>query len=122
METATGKVRAMVNLRRNEEGNYIDAYNYALKDATEPGSTFKTVSLLAAMDDGFIDENTKINIGGILGLYSQKITDSHAGGTYDISDILAQSSNIGAAKSSHSIMQISQMFFKTSKRWKLLKN
>ena len=74
METATGKVRAMVNLRRNEEGNYIDAYNYALKDATEPGSTFKTVSLLAAMDDGFIDENTKINIGGISWTYySQKL-------------------------------------------------
>ena len=53
METATGKIRAMVNLSKNKEGKYVDAYNYALRDATEPGSTFKVVSLLAAMDDGF---------------------------------------------------------------------
>ncbi len=121
METATGKVRAMVNLRRNEEGNYIDAYNYALKDATEPGSTFKTVSLLAAMDDGFIDENTKINIGGISWTYfSQRITDSHAGGTYDISDILAQSSNIGAAKIiTQHYADKPDVFLKHLKRWKL---
>lgn len=59
METETGKVRAMVNLRRTEPGIYVDAYNYAIKDATEPGSIWKTVTLLAAMDDGFVDENTK---------------------------------------------------------------
>ena len=51
------------------------------------------------MDDGFVDENTKINIGGIEWTYAgQRITDSHSGGVYDISDIMAQSSNIGAAK------------------------
>ena len=121
METATGKVRAMVNLRRNEEGNYIDAYNYALKDATEPGSTFKTVSLLAAMDDGFIDENTKINIGGIKWVYGgQVINDSHPGGTYDIIDILAQSSNIGAAKIiTQHYADKPDVFLKHLKRWKL---
>ncbi len=53
MEVATGKVRAMVNLRKIEPRIYEDAYNYALKDNIEPGSTFKTISLLAAMDDGF---------------------------------------------------------------------
>lgn len=121
METETGKVRAMVNLRRDEDGNYVDAYNYALKDATEPGSTFKTVSLLAAMDDGFIDENTKINIGGISWTYyNQKITDSHPGGTYDISDILAQSSNIGAAKIiTKNYADKPDVFMNHLKRWKL---
>jgi cell division protein FtsI (penicillin-binding protein 3) len=33
METETGKIRAMVNLRRTEMGIYVDAYNYAIKDA-----------------------------------------------------------------------------------------
>jgi cell division protein FtsI (penicillin-binding protein 3) len=121
METQTGKVRAMVNLRRTEPGMYVDAYNYALKDAIEPGSTFKTVSLLAAMDDGFINENTKINVGGISWEYGgQKITDSHAGGTYDLSDILAQSSNIGAAKIiTTNYGSKPEVFINHLKRWKM---
>lgn len=99
METKTGKVRAMVNLRKNEEGQYVDAYNYALKDATEPGSTFKVVSLLAAMDDGFIDDKTTVNVGnGNWEYFKQRISDGHGGGTYDISDVLAKSSNVGTAK------------------------
>ncbi len=99
MEVATGKVKAMVNLRRTEPGRYVDAYNYALKDATEPGSTFKTVSLLAAMDDGFIDENTSVDVGNGIWTYAkQRISDGHGGGTYEISDVLAKSSNVGSAK------------------------
>ncbi len=101
METNTGKVRAMVNLRRTELGIYVDAYNYGLKDANEPGSTFKTVSLLAAMDDGFIDDSTRVNVGnGKWQYFEQRISDSHVkgDGNYDISDILAESSNVGAAK------------------------
>lgn len=99
MEVETGKIRAMVNLRKNEEGKYVDAYNYALKDATEPGSTFKVVSLLAAMDDGAINENTTVHINGREWNYAgQRITDSYGGSTYDISDVLAKSSNIGSAK------------------------
>ncbi len=128
METQTGKIRALVNLRKKgkddgqaktetgketetetaptskteaTEEDYIDAYNYAIKDATEPGSTFKTVSLLAAMDDGFIDENTTVNVGnGKWSYFGQPVTDSHVkgNGVYDISDVLAQSSNVGAGK------------------------
>lgn len=99
METETGKVRAMVNLKRTEPGHYVDTYNYAIKDGIEPGSTFKTVSLLAAMDDGFIDENTTVNVGNGIWTYAkQRISDGHGGGTYDISDVLAKSSNVGTAK------------------------
>lgn len=120
METQTGKIRAMVNLRKTKnseeisseksekipqeeakEEDYIDAYNYAIKDATEPGSTFKTVSLLAAMDDGFIDESTTVNVGsGKWSYFGQPVADSHVkgNGNYDISDVLAESSNVGAGK------------------------
>ena len=121
METETGKVRAMVNLRRTEPGLYVDAYNYAMKDATEPGSIWKTVTLLAAMDDGFVDENTKVNIGGIEWTYQgQRVTDSHSGGVYDISDIMAQSSNIGAAKviTAHYASN-PNILFNHLKKWKL---
>jgi cell division protein FtsI (penicillin-binding protein 3) len=99
IETNTGKVRAMVNLKRTAPGVYVDAYNYILKDGIEPGSTFKTVSLLAAMDDGFIAENTTVNVGNGTWVYGgQKISDGHGGGTYEISDVLAKSSNVGTAK------------------------
>ena len=90
MEVATGKVKAMVNLRRTEPEIYVDAYNYALKDNIEPGSTFKTISLLAAMDDGFIDENTTVNVGNGVWTYAkQRISDGHGGGSYVIADVLA---------------------------------
>ena len=121
METATGKVKAMVNLRRTEPGIYVDAYNYALKDGIEPGSTFKTVSLLAAMDDGFIAENTTVNVGnGNWNYGGQLITDDHGGGSYEISDVLAKSSNVGTAKLiTKYYAEKPQVFLDHLKRWKM---
>ncbi|KQK26993.1 peptidoglycan glycosyltransferase [Chryseobacterium aquaticum] len=121
MEVATGKVRAMVNLRKIEPGIYEDAYNYALKDNIEPGSTFKTISLLAAMDDGFIDENTTVNVGNGVWTYAkQRISDGHGGGTYEISDVLAKSSNVGTAKLiTKFYADKPQIFLDHLKRWKL---
>ncbi|MBB4807337.1 cell division protein FtsI (penicillin-binding protein 3) [Chryseobacterium defluvii] len=121
MEVATGKVRALVNLKRTEEGEYEDSYNYALKDNIEPGSTFKTISLLAAMDDGFIDENTTVNVGGGVWTYAkQRISDGHGGGTYEISDVLAKSSNVGTAKLiTKYYADKPQIFLDHLKRWKL---
>ncbi len=121
METETGKVKAMVNLRRTEPGIYVDAYNYILKDGIEPGSTFKTVSLLAAMDDGFINENTTVNVGGGVWNYAgQRISDGHGGGTYEISDVLAKSSNVGTAKLiTQYYAEKPQVFLDHLKRWKM---
>lgn len=121
MEVETGKVRAMVNLRRTEDGEYEDSYNYGLKDNIEPGSTFKTISLLAAMDDGFIDENTTVNVGNGVWVYAkQRISDGHGGGTYDISDVLAKSSNVGTAKLiTKYYADKPQIFLDHLKRWKL---
>ncbi|MCF2220893.1 PASTA domain-containing protein [Chryseobacterium sp. PS-8] len=121
MEVETGKVRAMVNLRRTDDGDYVDSYNYALKDNIEPGSTFKTISLLAAMDDGFIDENTTVNVGNGIWVYAkQRISDGHGGGTYDISDVLAKSSNVGSAKLiTKYYAEKPQIFLDHLRRWKL---
>lgn len=121
MEVETGKVRAMVNLRRTDEGDYADSYNYALKDNIEPGSTFKTISLLAAMDDGFIDENTTVDVGNGVWVYAkQRISDGHGHGVYDISDVLAKSSNVGSAKLiTKYYAEKPQIFLDHLKRWKL---
>ncbi|KQT24533.1 peptidoglycan glycosyltransferase [Chryseobacterium sp. Leaf405] len=121
MEVGTGKVRALVNLRRNDDGDYVDSYNYALKDNIEPGSTFKTISLLAAMDDGFIDENTTVDVGNGVWVYAkQRISDGHGGGVYDISDVLAKSSNVGSAKLiTKYYADKPQIFLDHLRRWKL---
>ncbi|WPO82844.1 penicillin-binding transpeptidase domain-containing protein [Chryseobacterium sp. JJR-5R] len=121
MEVETGKVRALVNLRRDEDGNFVDSYNYALKDNIEPGSTFKTISLLAAMDDGFIDENTTVDVGNGVWVYAkQRISDGHGHGIYDISDVLAKSSNVGTAKLiTKYYAEKPQIFLDHLKRWKL---
>ncbi|QOW11164.1 peptidoglycan glycosyltransferase [Kaistella flava (ex Peng et al. 2021)] len=121
MEVATGKIKAMVNLRRTEPGIYVDAYNYAIKDNIEPGSTFKTISLLAAMDDGFIDEKTTVNVGNGVWTYAkQRISDDHGGGAYEISDVLAKSSNVGTAKLiTQFYADKPQVFLDHLRRWKL---
>lgn len=54
MEVKTGKIRGMVNLEKSGD-RYIEALNYALGGAVEPGSTFKTASVLALMEDGYIN-------------------------------------------------------------------
>ncbi|KEY18098.1 penicillin-binding transpeptidase domain-containing protein [Kaistella antarctica] len=121
MEVSTGKVKAMVNLRRTEPEIYVDAYNYAIKDNIEPGSTFKTISLLAAMDDGFIDESTTVNVGNGVWTYAkQRISDGHGGGTYEISDVLAKSSNVGTAKLiTKYYSDKPEVFLDHLRRWKL---
>lgn len=121
MEVETGKVRAMVNLQRDDAGEYVDSYNYAIKDNIEPGSTFKVISLLAAMDDGFIDEKTTVNVGSGSWVYAkQRINDGHGGGVYEISDVLAKSSNVGTAKLiTQYYADKPQIFLDHLKRWKL---
>ena len=43
----------MVNLEKSN-GDYGEALNYALGAAVEPGSTFKTASILALLEDGYL--------------------------------------------------------------------
>src|ERR1035438_10472838 len=54
MEVKTGAIRAIANLSRRDSGQYVENYNYAIGAATDPGSTFKLASLMAAMEDGYI--------------------------------------------------------------------
>src|SRR5690606_14978359 len=54
MEVATGKIKAIANLGRTEDGRYAENYNYALTRA-EPGSTFKLMTLYALLEDGYVN-------------------------------------------------------------------
>ncbi|MGB0402932.1 MAG: penicillin-binding protein [Salibacteraceae bacterium] len=101
MEVKTGEIKAIANLTRGKDGVYRERYNYAVGESTEPGSTFKLASLIAAMEDGYIDLNDSIETGkGVYKFYDQKMYDSHRGGfgTITVQQVLEKSSNIGVAK------------------------
>lgn len=101
MEVETGLVKAIANLSRNSDGSYSENYNYALGESTEPGSTFKLVSLMAAIEDGYVDLNDSIDTqGGQVQFYDRIMKDSHDGGYGKISVQRAfeVSSNVGTSK------------------------
>lgn len=79
MEVATGEVRAIANFTKDTDGEYREKYNYAIAQGADPGSTFKLASYLAALDDGVIDTNTRVDVGnGTYKVPSHTIRDSHA--------------------------------------------
>ena len=102
IETSTGKVKAIANLGRTEVGTYYEKLNYAVGEAHEPGSTFKLISMIAALEDKVIDENTLIKTGdGELTFYGKyKVRDSKKGGygTISAGKVLEVSSNTGIVK------------------------
>ena len=98
MEVETGDIKAIANLRRNKNGTYSEAYNYAIGESAEPGSTFKLASLIALLEDGFITFDDTVNTGnGKVLYYDKEITDSREGGYGRISvkEVFEYSSNVG---------------------------
>ena len=106
MEVETGDIKAIANFGRNSNGQLIGGYqNYAIGNAgcSEPGSTFKLVSLMAALEDGKIDTSTLVDTGNGTWKYKDKIikdSDYEKGGHGKITakHAFELSSNIGLAK------------------------
>ncbi|MDA7708225.1 penicillin-binding transpeptidase domain-containing protein, partial [Flavobacteriaceae bacterium] len=101
METETGEVKAISNLGRTSEGKYYERLNYAVGEHIEPGSTFKLMSIIAALEDDKVDVNSIVDTeNGILDFYGAKVRDSKKGGYGKISvnEIFKVSSNTGIVK------------------------
>ncbi len=102
MEVKTGQIKAIVNLTRNQDHTYSEKYNYALANAYEPGSTFKTFALMVAMEDKKITPQTKVNIGnGQLRFFNKHtIRDSKRPKSpqLTVSRVFETSSNVGVVK------------------------
>jgi len=105
MEVQTGAVKAIANLGRTEEGKYFEKLNYAVGEAHEPGSTFKLMGMIAALEDKVIDENSLIDTeNGVLTFYGKyKVKDSKRGGygTITAAKAFEVSSNVGLVKIIH---------------------
>src|SRR5690606_19171946 len=85
METRTGEVKAISNLGRNSDGKYYERLNYAIGESHEPGSTFKLMSLVVALEDKVIDTNTVIDTEkGQYKVYNRTVRDSKWGGYGEI--------------------------------------
>ncbi len=98
MEVKTGEIKAIANLGKTKDG-FSEKYNYAFgyRGCYEPGSTFKLVSLMVALEDGVVDTSDVFDTGN--GFWAaEKIYDDHACGKVNVKQILEKSSNIGTAK------------------------
>lgn len=99
MDVHTGEIKAISNLDRGSDEEYYELANHAVIHM-EPGSTFKTISLMAALDDGKISFGDSIEVEKDGWWYhKQRHRDAHpADTTYSIRQALAVSSNIALAK------------------------
>lgn len=103
MEVATGRIVAISNLGRIEQGHYGETQNFIMSDLTEPGSTFKTPVLMAALEDGVVTPDELIETGnGLYKIGRRTIRDhnAHRGGygTITAEKVLWFSSNVGMVK------------------------
>ncbi len=103
MEVATGYIKAISNLSKNQKGNYWELYNYAVGEQglTEPGSTFKLASMIALFEDSSLRLTDSIETGkGTYEFYDKKMRDHKPGGygTITVADVFSKSSNIGVSR------------------------
>ena len=101
MEVKTGYVKAIANLSRKDSTVYNENYNYAIGAATEPGSTFKLASLMAAMEDGYADLDDMFDLeDGTHRYYDRVMKDSHEPEVRKVplKRVFEISSNVGVSK------------------------
>lgn len=101
MEVTTGAIKAIANLQRAKDGSYYEGDNFAVREAEEPGSTFKLATIMAALEDGVIKPTDTIATGnGVFSFNGIKMKDSHEGGYGNITvqQVFEKSSNVGTAR------------------------
>ena len=104
MDPRTGAILAMANVPTYDP-NRPAAFptearrNRAITDRIEPGSTFKLITAVTAIEQGIVALEDSIETGpGWMMLHGHTLKDTHAYGTIPFIDVIAKSSNIGTAK------------------------
>ncbi len=109
MDPRTGEILAMANAPGVNPAKWSAApasatRNRAITDTYEPGSTFKVVTVSAALEEGLVQPNTELFLPSKLTFCDEEKTctvgESHPRpeGWFSVRDILVQSSNIGTIK------------------------
>ena len=104
MNPRNGEILALANWPKFNPNTATDApaetrMNRAVSAIYEPGSTFKLVTLAAALDQGITRPEEVFNCeNGAVYIAGHRIRDHKPFGMLTVSDILAQSSDVGAIK------------------------
>ncbi len=103
MEVETGDVKAIVNMTKCDDGEYREIKNDAVSDLLEPGSVFKTASIMVALDDGVVDTSYTVDTkGGVWNMHGRDMKDHNwRRGGYQVLTLpqtLGYSSNIGVSR------------------------
>jgi cell division protein FtsI (penicillin-binding protein 3) len=101
METATGEIKAISNLTRNEKSptGYSEFDNYAIEvSGNDPGSVFKLPSMMAMMEESNMPLTDQVTTGGKYTIFGKTMSDSHDYGTLTVQAVVEKSSNIGTIK------------------------
>ena len=104
LDPETGAILAMANVPTydvNRPAGYpADARrNRAITDRLEPGSTFKLVTAVAAIEQDAVEMEDSVETGdGWVVLQGRTLRDTHAHGTIPFREVIAVSSNVGTAK------------------------
>lgn len=103
MEVKTGDIKAIVNMTKCADGQYREVMNNAVSNLLEPGSVFKTASIMVALDDGVVDTTYKVDTGcGVWNMYGSDMKDHNwRKGGYQVISLprtLEVSSNIGVSR------------------------
>ena len=107
MEVATGDIKAMVSMSRvrnqtTGESQYYEIQNDAINALWEPGSTFKTASIMAGLEHGYFTPETIVQTGsGVYNMHGRPMKDHNwrkgGYGDLNVTEILGYSSNIGVS-------------------------
>lgn len=105
MDPFTGEILALANRPTYDPNNLkfiknIDIIrNRALTDLYEPGSTFKIVTVTAALEEGIVKPYTKFDCShGYIEVWGKKIKDAHKHGVLTFEEVIQKSSNVGTIK------------------------
>lgn len=101
MEVKTGAIRAIANVQKNTSGNFGEFYNHAIGTKSEPGSTFKLATIMALLEDNYVDLDDVIELNrGDYEFYGEQMRDAsfHSLDSATVRKAFEISSNVGLAK------------------------
>jgi len=100
MDPHTGEILGLGVRPTYDPNNYADYppstwRNFAVSDTYHPGSTFKPITAIAAVEEGVVDWNSRFSCGGSLVVEDRTIWCHSTHGGLDLTGVIEKSCNVG---------------------------